>query len=230
VNELARIRAEYQSRDESLTEGRYAWDKPEIQYWKARTTSACVSLLCERGALPLISQSVLDVGCGNGQWLPEFQQWGAQRHNLHGIELLEQRVAQARQRVPEADIRCGDASHLPWPDASFDLVTQFTVFSSILDEDMRARVAAEMLRVLKPGGHILWYDCRYSNPSRAAVRGIVRGDIERLFPNCAIRAKSATLVPPLSRFVASYSWTAAALLESLPFMRTHLAALITRAR
>jgi ubiquinone/menaquinone biosynthesis C-methylase UbiE len=230
VNELARICAEYQARAESIPEDRYAWHRPEIQYWRTRTSSACLHLLREANALPLISQRVLDVGCGTGQWLLEFQQWGAQASNLHGIDLLEQRVMQARQRAPAADIQCGDASRLAWPDRSFDLVTQFTVFSSILDENMRTRIAAEMLRVVRPAGHILWYDCRYSNPSRAAVRGVSLREVERLFPDCTIRAERATLFPPLSRFVARHSWVAAALLESLPFTRTHLAALITPPR
>ena len=84
-----------------------------------------------------------------------------------------------------------------------------------------------MLRVLRPGGHILWYDLRFSNPARAAVRGLNRDAIRKLFPGCSIRFETTTLAPPLSRMVARRSWTAAAMLESLGFTCTHLAALIT---
>jgi hypothetical protein len=84
-----------------------------------------------------------------------------------------------------------------------------------------------MLRVLRPGGHILWYDCRFSNPARAAVRGLNRRDIARLFPNCAISFSVTTLVPPLSRVIARRSHALAAGLESLRFTCTHLAAVIT---
>ena len=44
------------------------------------------------------------------------------------------------------------------PFHSFDLLLQSPVFTSILDQAMKERVAAEMMRVSKPGGLILWYD------------------------------------------------------------------------
>ena len=80
---------------------------------------------------------------------PRTTQWGAVAANLYGIDLIAGRIAYARERLPGADLRWGDARHLPWRDGSFDLVTQFTVFSSILDTQVQAEVAAEMLRVLR---------------------------------------------------------------------------------
>jgi len=50
------------------------------------------------------------------------------------------------------DFRCGNAEELPYEDESFDIVMQFTVFTSILDNEMKIRIAKEMLRVLKPKG------------------------------------------------------------------------------
>jgi ubiquinone/menaquinone biosynthesis C-methylase UbiE len=229
VDEIARIRAAYEARAASIPADLYAWHRPEIQYWQARTARVCTSLLRAASAFPLHTKSIADIGCGQGNWLLEFLQWGATPANLHGVDLLDERIAIARQRLPDADIQCGDARRLPWADGSFDLVTQFTVFSSIQNQEMHAAIAAEMVRVLRPGGHILWYDCRYSNPSRATVTGVNRKEIQRLFPNCGIRFATATLLPPLSRAIARYSWTAAAALESLRFTRTHLAALITPA-
>jgi hypothetical protein len=49
---------------------------------------------------------------------------------------------------------------------SFDLVTQFTVFGSLLDNQLRL-VAAEMHRVLKPGCLILWYDLQLFSKCQA---------------------------------------------------------------
>lgn len=170
--------------------------------------------------------SIADIGCGTGQWLSEFSRWGAQPHNLHGIDLLDERIAAARCRLPDADFRVGDARHLPWPDASFDLVVQFTVFSSILAAEVRQQVAAEMLRVLRPGGRILSYDARWSNPRRAALRAVSRAELRGLFPNCAIEFVVTTLMPPLSRAIARHSWTIAAALEKMPFACSHLAAVI----
>ncbi len=227
MDDIERIRAEFQTRDRTIPPDFYAWHRPEIRYWQRQTAHACTRLLENAGALPLDNASIADIGCGTGQWLAEFVHWGAKPANLHGIDLLEERIAGARGRLPDADLRCGDARHLPWPDASFDLVTQFTVFSSILHIDVQREIANEMLRVLRPGGHILWYDCRYPNPLRPAVRGLNRGDVRRLFPNCAIGLTVTTLVPPLSRAIARHSCKLAALLESLRITCTHLAAVIT---
>lgn len=220
VDEIARIRAEYASRAESIPADRYSWDRPEIQFWKQSTARVLKRLL---GESDLAGKHIADIGCGDGQWLNEFQTWGA--GYLNGIDLLEERISEARQRLPDADLHCGDARCLPWANASMDLVTQFTVFSSILDPQMRSDIANEMRRVLKPGGHIFWYDCRYSNPARA-VQGLSRDTIRTLFPNCRIRFATATLFPPLSRVVARRSQSAAAVLEALSFSRTHLAAAI----
>ncbi|HWF10494.1 MAG TPA: class I SAM-dependent methyltransferase [Bryobacteraceae bacterium] len=220
------MREEYRSRAETLPPGRYDWDREEIQYWQAATARVCARLLRDSGAFPLSAASIADIGCGNSHWLLEFLQWGAAAANLHGIDLIEDRIAYARQRLPGVDLRCGDATELPWPDRSFDLVTQFTMFSSILDAEVRSAVALEMRRVLRPGGRILWYDCRYRNPARAAVRGLGRDDIRDLFPACSMTFVNTTLAPPLSRAVARHSWIAAAALESLRFTCTHLAAVI----
>lgn len=226
MNEIERIREEYQKRDRTIPADFYAWHREEIQYWQASVARACARLLHQSGSFPIADAAIADIGCGNGQWLLEFLQWGAVAANLHGIDLLADRISSARERLPGVDLWCGDARNLPWLSASFDLVTQFTVFSSIADIGVQAAVASEMLRVLRPGGRILWYDCRYSNPSRSAVRGLSRNDVRKLFPSCSIQFAATTLAPPLARAVAKRSWAAAAALESLRFTCTHLAAVI----
>jgi len=66
------------------------------------------------------------------------------------------------------------------------VVSQFTLFTSILSEPMKNRMAAEMIRVLKPGGVILWYDFRFNNPRNQNVRGIESPEITSLFPGCSV--------------------------------------------
>ena len=90
----------------------YAWHREEIQYWQARTARVCAHLLHQSGAFPLAEAAIADVGCGEGRWLLEFLQWGAVASNLHGIDLLDERIAYGRERLPGADLRSGDAAKL----------------------------------------------------------------------------------------------------------------------
>ncbi len=139
---------------------------------------------------------------------------------------MPERIRNARIRIPQADLQTGTASELPWQDESFDLVSQFTVFTSILDVALRRAVAAEMLRVLKPGGAALWFDFRLSNPRNSQVRGVRAAEIRSLFPGCRITISPVLLAPPLARAVASWSWPLAEALQGLPFLCTHYVGLI----
>lgn len=148
---------------------------------------------------------------------------------LCGIDLCTDRIERARQRLPpQSDLSIGNAAELPWPDIQFDLVAQFTVFTSILDVQLKRAVAAEILRVLKPGGTILWFDFRLNNPKNQNVRGIGAGEIRSLFPGCSIQLRSVLLAPPIARLVARCSWMAAELLHTISISRTHYAGLITK--
>jgi SAM-dependent methyltransferase len=142
--------------------------------------------------------------------------------------LDERRIQEARLRLPGADIVCGDAEHLPWADSSMDIVCQLTMMTSILDPGVKRLVAAEMLRVLKPGGHILWYDFRVDNPKNPSVRGIGAREIRELFPHCSIYLRLLTLAPPIARVVVPLSWIAGLMLEKLPFLRTHYIGMICK--
>lgn len=171
---------------------------------------------------------LLEVGCGNGQWLAEFQMFGLNVMNLSGIELDEARVKNAQERIKGADIRAGNAAELPWDDNSFDIVFQSTVFTSILDREIRRKAAEEMMRVCRPEGFILWYDFIYDSPSNPNVKGVGKKEIKELYSPWKLRYKKVTLAPPLARKLVPVSWLAAEILESFcPFLRTHAVAVIS---
>lgn len=156
-------------------------------------------LLQSGGYQPLSKLRILDVGCGDGNMLRQFLQWGANPEQLAGVELRPEPVHRACHLNPNLDVRCGSATSLPWPDASFDLVCQHTVFTSILDSVMKQQVAAEMIRVLRQGGAILWYDFVYDNPRNPNVRGVKAKEIQTLFPGFEINLRRITLAPPIAR-------------------------------
>ena len=66
------------------------------------------------------------------------------------------------------------------------MVLQSTVFTSIQDDGLKAQVAAEMMRVVRPDGLILWYDFRVNNPRNPDVTGVGKTEILRLFPGLKV--------------------------------------------
>lgn len=226
--ETDRIRTEYQRRERELPQDFYALHRPANLFLKQGQERAFSKALRIAGMVPLADRRILEIGCGRGQWLATFEAFDAQRENLAGIELDEARAEFCARRFAGADIRLGDASQLPWATGSFDIVLQSTVFTSILDAQMKAEIAREMLRVLKPDGSILWYDFMFNNPNNAAVRGIRLNEIKHLFPGCRLDARRATLAPPLARRIVPVSWMAAELLESLRVLNTHTMCVIRR--
>jgi ubiquinone/menaquinone biosynthesis C-methylase UbiE len=225
--ELQRIRAEYQARSRRVPADFYALWREENFYMHAQIARTCLRLLRDNGLFPIDGAHIADIGCGDGRWLLAFLQWGAVGNHLHGIDLLPDRIAAARQRAGNTNLVLGNAVRLPWRNHSFDLVTQFVVLSSVSDIVVRQRIAAEMMRVIRPGGHILWFDTQRDNPLNPALHGIKRRDLEALFPGCRIQAKRTVLIPAIARAVARRSWSLALALEKIPLARTHLVALIT---
>lgn len=132
--------------------------------------------------LPALEQlEIADVGCGTGANLRFLVECGASVNRVHGVDLIPERVSIARDRNPGIDLRVADATdRLPFDDASMDLVTQFVAFSSI--PEGRERAAAEMRRVLRPGGTLLWYDVVRPAPGRIPD-GIPLATVKRLFPD-----------------------------------------------
>jgi ubiquinone/menaquinone biosynthesis C-methylase UbiE len=226
VTEADRILEELRRRDREIPSGFYDLDRPANLFLRHGQERELRRALERAGLLPLSGRRIMEVGCGSGNWLEMLERFGAAREHLAGIELDPERAAGCSARLPGADVRTGDASRLPWDDGSFELVLQSTVFSSILAEDMRKAVAAEMLRVLAPGGAIIWYDFFMDNPSNPNVRGVRQREIVALFPGCRLDLRRTTLAPPLARRIVPVSWTAAAVLESMHVLNTHFLGII----
>jgi ubiquinone/menaquinone biosynthesis C-methylase UbiE len=166
--------------------------------------------------------SMLELGCGAGGLLPQLASYGADPNNLVGFDLDRSRIAEAARRHPAMHFFVGDATRLPVGDACFDVVIQSTLFTSILDREARRAAAAEMRRVLRPGGFILWLDFRYDSPKNPSVRRVSRRELTtELFPGCTTRLVRTMLVPPLARRVVPVSRFAAELLSLVPPLLTH---------
>ena len=225
--EEARIRAAYARRKEA--DARYSWFNPAYQFMVHQRERRLLGLLSERGLADLDRRTILEVGCGTGQWLRDFVKWGARPEKITGIDLLPDRVSKAQQLCPPGvRIQCVTAAQVPFESEEFDIVLQSTVFTSIIDRDLKRRIAAEMMRVVKPEGVIVWYDYHVNNPWNPDVRGIKRREIGSLFPRCRIELQRITLLPPLARRLAPYSFLACYFLEKVPLLCTHYLGIIRK--
>jgi len=199
--------------------------RPEVQLARQERERALARLLRANAPRPLAELDLLEVGCGAGDNLLDLIRLGAQPARVVGNELLPARAAAARQRLPAAvQLLEGDATALALPAASFDLVLQYTVFSSILDDAFQQQLASAMWRWLRPGGGVLWYDFTVNNPRNRDVRGVPLARVRQLFPQARISTHKLTLAPPIARAACRLHPALYPLLNSLPPLRTHVLA------
>lgn len=186
-----------------------------------------LALLSRYGCTALENKNILEIGCGTGDLLRDLIKWGARPENLFGVELIGERVSEAIHLCPkDVKILQGNAAKLRFADKMFDMVLQSTVFTSVLDSNMKRQMAAEMRRVLKRDGLIVWYDYHMNNPRNPDVKGVRLREIKALFPACEIRLERITLAPPIARRVAPYSWLACYFLSKIPWLCSHYIGII----
>jgi ubiquinone/menaquinone biosynthesis C-methylase UbiE len=170
---------------------------------------------------------VLDVGCGDGNLARLIEDRGT-RPDFVGIDLLPGRVDLAKALTPWARFEVASADRMALEDGWADRITAITMFSSVPDEVMRARIAAEINRVASPTAKIVIYDLRYPSPTNPHVRKVSRADIERLFPGWTTAARSMTVVPPIARSPLAGGRRRYAMIRSIAILRSHLGTVLTR--
>ncbi|MBI5296398.1 MAG: class I SAM-dependent methyltransferase [Chloroflexi bacterium] len=226
MDEITRIRQEYASRADRLRgSDLYSLFNPAQLFTIQQRQRNIAKYLRKHGFYPLVDRSILEVGCGAGRVLLETLSFEASSQSLHGTDLLFDRLKHAHQVVANLPLTNADAQNLPYASQSIDLVMQLTVFSSILDKNVRSQVAREMIRVLKPGGLILFYDF-WLNPTNQQTCGILPLEIKRLFPDCKYEFHRITLAPPIARKLAPISWGLCLFLEGLGIFNTHYLSII----
>ncbi len=170
--ELDKITERYERR-KGQPSGRYIRFNRDVLASSQERQRSLVSLLTARGIHDLAGLDIIEVGCGTGANLVELMFLGAQPERLAGNELLPDRLAMARRRLPEA-VRLfpGNAAALEIEPGSFDIVYQSVVFSSVLDDGLQRTLADAMWRWVRPGG------------GRALVRLHLRQSIQSRRPRC----------------------------------------------
>lgn len=155
---------------------------------------------------------LLDLGCGTGLFLREVKR-NHPRLAVTGLDLSAPYLDVARRRLAEwsgVELVEGAAESIPAEDASVDIVTCVYLLHE-LPPAARRRVAAEIGRVLRPGGVLIvvdslqlgdepdydatleWFPIAFHEPYYA---GYIKADIDRLM---------APALTPLDRVPAYFS-------------------------
>lgn len=224
-DEIQKVRERYSRRDLDLLSQTSLYNplNPSVYMECQEKERALIHWIKYAGLTPVQNKRVLEIGCGTGKNLIELLSLGFQPENLVANELLDERALSARHRLPAAtQILIGDASNLDLPENSFDVVLQSTVFTSILDDEFQKKLAKRMWAMAKPQGGVLWYDFIFDNPNNPDVRGIPIRRIHELFPDGKIKVWRLTLAPPISRRVTKIHPNLYTLLNTIPFLRTHV--------
>jgi SAM-dependent methyltransferase len=168
------------------------------------------------------ADAILDVGCGSGWWLQRLAGDGRISAHLHGVELLPERAAAARSRVPMAAIALADARELPFDAGSFDVVALFTVLSSLSNATDAEQALCEARRVLSPRGAMLVWEPRIRNPFNHDTLLVGLPLLERALAGMQVEVRTLTLLPPLARRLGM-RLTAGLYprLSRMPLLRTH---------
>ena len=214
--ELERIRSAYRSRD-AATETPYRWDSPAYVAYMQAIERALLRAFGDAG-VTLAGARVLDVGCGTGYFLQRLHEYGAD--DCHGIDLMEDRIAKGRELYPTLEFHVGSATELPFPDGRFDLVTQFTCLSSILNDDVRLAAAREMRRVAAGGWILSWDMRRVRGGGPTTTVELHRRELRRLFGEPALLRRAA-LRFELMQLVRGRGMLTAAL-AAFPPLRSHV--------
>ena len=196
------------------------------QYIHLTRDRAWLALLERHGGRELASQRILELGCAEGSFLRSLLSYGADPSRLEGIDIDAAAVDRARAALPELRLSVADATALPQSDGAFALAFAFTFFTSVLDAEARRRCAAEALRVLRPGGMLVIYDF-WLNPLNSRVRPLRAGELRALFAPRPVEIERVTLAPPVVRALRGRRVLCAPL-ERLPFLRTHLLAVVVK--
>jgi SAM-dependent methyltransferase len=147
----------YQHQDRLLS----ATAEAEATHFWFRGFRQFVTPLLEQAAAGRRDLHVLDCGCGTGRNLPMLESWGRAVGIDYTFSGLARAHAAGRRRVAQAT-----SAALPFPNASFDLVTSFDMLQVVSDA-VEAATFRELARVLRPGGALV---------ANVAAMAILRGD------------------------------------------------------
>jgi len=134
-------------------------------------------------AAPAPGEQVLDVGCGTGTLAIAMKPRVGAGGEVHGIDASPEMIEVAREKSAKAgagiDFRVALIEAIPFPDATFDLVTSSLMLHHLPDA-LKVKGLREIRRVLKQGGRFVLMDFASHSHSPLghllAILGYSRGE------------------------------------------------------
>jgi demethylmenaquinone methyltransferase/2-methoxy-6-polyprenyl-1,4-benzoquinol methylase len=125
--------------------------------------------------------AILDVGTGTGDFAIEFAKLSPKK--ITGIDIAEVMLQLGREKVKHKkldsliEFKEADCENLPFADNSYDIAS--SAFGVRNFENLEKGLS-EMLRVLKPGGHILILEA--SDPENMPFKGLYKAYMSKVCP------------------------------------------------
>lgn len=136
-----------------------------------RTVRRTILDLCEEESY----NNILDVCCGTGDQLKLLRKHG---FRVHGVDLSEEMLEVSRKGDHAPTCRQEDASAMSFANDEFDLaMATFALHEK--KYDVARAILEDMLRVVKPGGHLMLADYRFDAGTSPFARALITF-IERL--------------------------------------------------
>lgn len=132
------------------------WDPAEFHLTGVRFVERMMERLLEYGSKEPSAATVLEVGCGVGRFMKPL---ACRFKRVIGIDISRVMLSRARRycaSLPNITYILNDGASIPVPDASVDYCVSAGVFQHIIDAEVTLNYVREALRVLIPGGLLLF--------------------------------------------------------------------------
>lgn len=138
----------------------------QFNAWRYRVRRSVFRRLVRRLAFETGTLSVLDVGCGTGFYLQQWQALGVA--SMAGLDISDWVVTQLARAYPNATFYRADigGTNPSLPVEAFDVVTALDVLVHLVGDSEYLRALANLHRSLKPGGYLLYSDAFFHGPDK----------------------------------------------------------------
>lgn len=175
--------------------------------------------------IELAGKKIIEAGCGTGEKTRLLIELGAGPRDIHAFDKEPENVARAAATINGPSFAVADGRDLPYPDRTFDAAVLFLYMSVLEPAGVRPRAAAEIRRVLKEDGFVLWYDTTESGGGY--LWGLGKSEIRGFFPGYKARLISFGLRYRRARHTVYKSFELARLLAKSGLARSHLLGTLT---